>query len=45
MQFYFWEARAQVQMQSAVEITQGMVSMSGISEARDMGFTCLAVRN
>lgn len=28
-------------MQSAVEITQGMVSMSGISEARDMGFTCL----
>lgn len=32
-------------MQSAVEITQGMVSMSGMSEARDMWFTCLAVRN
>lgn len=32
-------------MQWSAEITQGMVSMSGISEARGMWLTCDAVRN
>ncbi len=32
-------------VQSSAEITQGMVSVSGISEARGVGLTCDAVRN